>query len=134
MKKEVILVGCLVGIFTLLGVIAGMSIQQQIFKHKIENIRKSILPAKVSHLKRGTFQLGGRRHLLLLERALKKLELTPQQKEEVKELLKVSKEKIKEVFKEAREKVHNIKKELQEKIYSLLTEEQKEKLKKLKNK
>jgi len=133
MKKEVILVGCLVGIFTLLGVIAGMSIQQQIFKHKIENIRKSILPAKVPHLKRRTFQLGNRKYLLL-ERALKKLELTPQQKEEVKELLKASKEKIKEVFKEAREKVHNIKKELQKKIYSLLTEEQKEKLKKLKSK
>jgi len=133
MKKEVILVGCLVGVFTLLGVIAGMSIQQYMFKQKIENIRKSILPAKVSYLKRRTFQLGGREHLLL-ERALKKLELTPQQKEEIKKLLKASKEKIKEVFKEAKEKVHSIKKELQEKIYSLLTEEQKEKLKKLKNK
>ncbi len=133
MKREVILVSCLVGIFALLGVITGMVIQQQIFRQKIENIRRSILPAKSPHLReKKSLRFMGKQQLL--ERALKKLELTSEQKEKIKELLETAKIQTRKVFEQAREKVQEIKKETQDKIYSLLSEEQKNKLKELRNK
>jgi len=126
MKKEIIIMGVLSCVFTLVGVGTGMFIQTKITESRVRNIKKYLWESGVKkRIKKAPLF----RKEMFPAKIFEDLNLTPQQREELKKILQQQKEKTAQLFKGLKTHLEEIKKETQKKISQILTEEQKQHLK-----